>query len=449
MIDGVTSREKRPVSLRRTLGFWDLLLYGIMLISPTALMPVFGVVYQIARGHVITAVLAAMVAMLFTSVSYGTMARAYPQGGSAFIYVSREIHPWPGYLAGWCLLMDYVLNPMICIIWASKAAQNFAPALPYFVFVIFFTMLFTIVNLTAIDTTTRINAATTGALSIVVVAVVFVACRYLMHLPPQPISFFIRPFYDPDTFSGYALLRGTSIAVLPYIGFDGVSTLTDEAKNPGKTIPRAIVTTCLGAGAIFALEAYVGQLVWPRGQAFPDADTAYVYIAGRIGGPILFAIVNIALLLGMVGAGIAAQLGAARLLLAMGQDNALPRRFFGVIHPKRQIPRNNVLLIGAIGMVGALSFSFQLGTELLNFGALIAFMGVNLAALVRNWRSRTGMRLFPMLIAIVGFLTCLFIWANLSVLAQIAGTLWALVGLSVWFLRQRKIPLFDSSDLSS
>jgi amino acid transporter len=151
----------------------------------------------------------------------------------------------------------------------------------------------------------------------------------------------------------------------------------------------------------------------------------------------------------MVGAGIAAQLGAARLLLAMGQDNALPRRFFGVIHPNRQIPRNNVLLIGAIGMVGALSFSFQLGTELLNFGALIAFMGVNLAALVRNWRSRTGMRLFPMLIAIVGFLTCLFIWANLSVLAQIAGTLWALVGLSVWFLRQRKIPLFDSSDLSS
>ncbi len=102
MAEGVISIEKQPVSLRRTLGFWDLLLYGIMLISPTALMPVFGVVYQVARGHVITAVLAAMVAMLFTSVSYGTMARAYPRGGSAFIYVGKEIHPWLGYLTGWC-----------------------------------------------------------------------------------------------------------------------------------------------------------------------------------------------------------------------------------------------------------------------------------------------------------------------------------------------------------
>src|ERR1700761_750024 len=135
------------VTLRRSLSFWDLLLYGIVLIQPTAPMPSFGVIYQVARGHVVTAILCAMVAMLFTSVSYGRMARVYPQGGSAFIYVGKELHPSLGYLTGWCMAMDNILNPLICIIWCSKAAQNFLPEIPYVVFVLLFAIFFTLLNL--------------------------------------------------------------------------------------------------------------------------------------------------------------------------------------------------------------------------------------------------------------------------------------------------------------
>ena len=436
-----SSTQSETIGLKRTLRFRDLILYGIILIQPTAPMPVFGVLYQESRGHVVAVILLAMIAMLFTSVSYGRMARVYPHGGSAFMYVGKELHPSLGYLTGWCLAMDYVLNPLICTIWCSKAAQNFIPDIPYPALVIFFAVVFTLLNLNGVETSARINAGMAAALGIVIVIVVIAALRYLFHMPHQSAFFFTRPFYDPSTFSRSGLLRGTSIAVLTYIGFDGISTLTDEAKDPARSIPRAIVLTCFITGVLAAIEVYLGQLVWPRGQAFPDIDTAYVHISGRAGGPILFMIVNAALLLANMGSGMASQLGAARLLLAMGQDGAIPKRFFGAIHPKNRIPRNNVLLIGAICIVGGLVFSYQLGTELLNYGALLAFMGVNVASVVLGWRTGRFTQWFSMLISAAGFLTCLFIWTNLGPLARIAGTSWALLGVVLWIVRRRQIHL--------
>ena len=426
------------VTLKRSLRYWDLVLYGIILIQPTAPMPSFGVIYKEAHGHVVTAILCAMVAMLFTSVSYGRMARVYPQGGSAFMYVSRELHPSLGYLTGWCMAMDYILNPLICTVWCGKAAQNFLPGVPYFVWAIFFAVLFTLLNLNGVETSARINTMMAAALGVVIVLVVIAMLRYLLHLGHQPTSFYALPFYDRSTFSTSALFRGTSIAVLTYIGFDGISTLTDEAKSPERSIPRAIVSTCLITGILASIEVYLAQLVWPRGLAFPDIDTAYVHISGRAGGPILFAIVNGALLLATIGSGMASQLGAARLLLAMGQDGAIPRRFFGAVHPKNRIPRNNVLLIGAICLAGALVFSYQLGTELLNYGALLAFMGVNVASAVLGWRQGRGSQWFPILISLAGCAVCFFIWMNLGTLARIAGTGWALFGIAMWLLHGRK-----------
>ncbi len=426
------------VTLKRSLGYWDLILYGIILIQPTAPMPSFGVIYNEAHGHVVTAILCAMVAMLFTSISYGRMARMYPQGGSAFMYVSRELHPSLGYLTGWCMAMDYILNPLICTIWSSKAAQNFLPEVPYIVWAIFFAALFTLLNLNGVETSARINTMMAAALGIVIVLVVISFMRYLLHLPHQPVSFYSVPFYDRSSFSSSALFRGTSIAVLTYIGFDGISTLTDEAKSPERSIPRAIVATCIITGVLASIEVYLGQLVWPRGVSFPDIDTAYVHIAGRAGGPIVFAIVNGALLLATIGSGMASQLGAARLLLAMGQDGAIPKRFFGAVHPKNRIPRNNVLMIGGICLAGALIFSYQLGTELLNYGALLAFMGVNVASAVLGWRQGRGSQWFPIVLSLLGFAVCFFIWMNLGSLARIVGTVWAALGIVLWLTYGRR-----------
>jgi putrescine importer len=427
----------QTIGLKRGLRFRDLVLYGIVLIQPTAPMPSFGVIYQEARGHVVTAILLAMVAMLFTSVSYGRMARLYPHGGSAFLYVGKELHSSLGYITGWCLIMDYILNPLICTIWCSRAAMNFLPGIPYVAFAVFFALFFTFLNCGGIETSARINAAMAAILGMVIVLVLIAAARWLLLLSHPAAGFFTLPFYDPATFNSAGLLRGTSIAVLTYIGFDGISTLTDEAKDPARSVPRAIVLTCFITCVLASIEVYVGQLVWPRGLAFPDIDTAYVHVSGRMGGPILFAIVNGALLLANVGSGMASQMGAARLLYAMGQDGALPRRFFGAVHPRNRIPRNNVLLVGATCLVGALVFSYQLGTELLNYGALLAFMGVNLASMVRAWRDGRMAQWIPILLSLGGLLTCFFLWFHLGHLAMIAGTIWAVTGVLLWLLRRR------------
>jgi putrescine importer len=425
------------LGLKRSLRFFDLVLYGIILIQPTAPMPSFGVIYKDANGHVVTAILLAMVAMLLTSISYGRMARVYPHGGSAFLYVGKELHSSLGYITGWCLVLDYVINPLICTIWCSRAVMNFLPGVPYWALAIFFAIFFTALNCNGIETSARINTGMAAVLGLVIVLVLIAAVRWIIHLSHPGAGFFLAPFYDPATFNTSGLLRGTSIAVLTYIGFDGISTLTDEAKDPARSVPRAIVLTCFITGVLASIEVYAAQLVWPRGLAFPDIDTAYVHVSGRMGGPILFAIVNFSLLLANMGSGMASQLGAARLLYAMGQDGALPKRFFAAVSPKSRIPRNNVLLIGAVCLVGALVFSYELGTELLNFGALLAFMGVNIASMLRGWRHGRWAQWFPMLLSLGGFLTCALLWYGLGPLAKIVGACWAVAGILLWLARRR------------
>ena len=424
-----TLAEQAP-RLRRVLGLWDLVLYGIVVIQPTAPMPVFGVVSERARGHVVTAVLIAMVAMLFTAISYGRMARVYPSAGSAFAYVGQEIHPALGFVTGWGMAMDYLLNPLICTILCAQLALNFAPGVPYALWAVFFATLFTGMNLFGIRTTSRINDALAIGMAIVIAIFFVVAAHYVLIHPHNGASFFTRPFYDPSTFRSRSVLGGTSLAVLTYIGFDGISTLSEEAKNPRRDILWATVLVCLITGVLAACEVYAAQLVWPPHRAFPEVVTAYVSVAGLAGGAWLLQLVNATLLVATIGSGMGSQLGAARLLYAMGRGNALPRRFFGAIAAKRRIPRNNILFSGGLALAGALLISFARGVDLLNFGALIAFMGVNASCWVHYFlrsRERDWRDFVP---PILGFCVCFVLWWNLNPMAKIAGSIWMLLGLA-------------------
>ena len=418
-----------PTNFRRVLRLRDLVLYGIIIIQPTAPMPIFGVVSQQARGHVVTTVLIAMVAMLFTAVSYGRMARAYPSAGSAYTYVSRELHPGLGFLTGWSITMDYLLNPIICTIWCSKAAQNLVPMTPYWLLATGFALLFTMLNLRGIETSARLNEGLAWAMGVVVLLFFAYTIHYMAVQPHLTLATWTRPFYDPQTFSWRAVSGGTAIAVLTYIGFDGVSTLSEEVENPRRNILLATVLTCVITGVLASLEVYAGQLIWPDYGHYPDVDTAFVHIARRAGGPLLFGLVNVTLLVATVGSGFGSQLAAARLLFGMGRDNALPRRFFGVLDPVRQIPRNNVLFSGVLALLGALVLSYELGAELLNFGAFIAFMGVNASAFVHDCvreRQRSWKAWLP---PVLGFAVCFYIWLSLGVPAKAVGSAWMLIGL--------------------
>jgi len=428
--------------LRRTLTLWDLILYGVIVIQPVAPMSVFGVLSERGRGHVVTAILIAMVAMLFTGISYGRMARAYPSAGSAFTYVAQEIHPGIGYVTGWSMVMDYILNPLICTIWCAQQAHDFAPHVPVWGWKIFFAVVFTLLNIRGVKTSARINTGMAIGMGVVIAVIFVAAARYILGHPHDEAGFFTRPFYDPQTFNYKALFGCTSIAVLTYIGFDGISTLSEEAENPRRNILLATVLTCVVIGLLSAVEVYVAQLIWPASQHFPDVDTAYVWVAGRAWKP-LFTVVGLTLLLANFGSGMGAQLGAARLLFGMGRSNALPKSFFGVVDAKHRVPRNNVFFVGGIVLLGAFFLSYGLGAEMLNFGALIAFMGVNAAALLRYFVRAEKKKVWNFIPPVVGFVICLALWVSLSRPAMIVGSIWMIAGIAfgVWKTKWFREPL--------
>jgi amino acid transporter len=330
-----------------------------------------------------------------------------------------------------------MLNPIVCTILCSKFALNFLPEVPYPVFVVLFITLFTTLNLFGIRTSARINETLAAGMGVVIVIFLAAAVRFVLKTPHEGLAFFTRPFYDPQTFSFPAVMGGTSLAVLTYIGFDGISTLSEEAENPRRNILLATVLVCLITGALASVEVYAAQLVWPGAQGFPDVDTAFVHVAGRAAGPWLFTLINITLLVATVGSGMGSQLGAARLLYGMGRSNALPQRFFGAIEPKRRIPRNNVLFVGLLALAGTTMLTFERAAELLNFGALLAFMGVNAASFFRYFLRERQKTISNFLVPVLGFTICLLLWLNLSRPAKIAGAIWMLVGIGYGAVRTR------------
>jgi len=425
--------------LRRVLTLWNLIFIGMVIIQPTAPMGIYGVISNTAHGHVVTTVLIAMVAMLFTAVSYGRMARVYPSAGSAYTYVGQEIHPALGYITGWSMVMDYLLNPLICTAFSAKAAMNIVPGLPFYAWLVVFAAFFTWVNLYGIKTSARLNQVLCVVMVFVVILFFAAAVNFLWRAQHDP-AFFLRPLYDAPNFHSDTIFAGTSVAVLTYIGFDAISTLSEEAENPRRNVLLATVLVCLFTGILSGLEVYAAQLVWGS-KPFPadQVESAFAMVSRQIGGFLLFQVMNFTLLIANMGTAIAAQLAAGRLLYGMGQGNALPKSFFGVIEPKHRVPRNGILLVGVFALVGAATLeyfsgalgggAYAVGAQALNFGAFIAFMGVNAAAFVHYWWRGKSRTLGHFLMPLLGFVICGFIWLHLSRPAMILGAVWMAAGI--------------------
>ncbi len=443
---GAVAEQGAP-RLNRTLSLWNLIIIGMVVIQPTAPMGIYGVISNKAHGHVVTTILIAMVAMLFTAISYGRMARVYPSAGSAYTYVGQEIHSAFGYIVGWGMVMDYLLNPLICTAFCAKAAMNILPGISYYIWIVIFAAFFTWVNLRGIKTSAQLNEALCAGMVIVVALFLGCVIRALWGVHHDP-AFFTRPFYNPQTFQASSIFAGTSVAVLTYIGFDAVSTLSEEAENPRRNILIATVLVCLITGLLSGLEVYAAQLVWGA-KPFPsnNVESAFALISRQVGGMVLFQVINFTLLVANMGSGMGSQLAAGRLLYGMGRGNALPRSFFGAIEPKRRIPRNNIVLVGAFALCGAgiLEYfsgrlgggAYEIGAEALNFGAFIAFMGVNAAAFVHYGLHGKNRRISDFAVPVLGFFICLFIWIHLSHPALLLGVVWMAAGISYGAVRTR------------
>jgi amino acid transporter len=265
----------------------------------------------------------------------------------------------------------------------------------------------------------------------VIVAYFWYTIRYIFHLPQYPEAYFLRPFYNPETFTVSRVFHGTSVAVLTYIGFDGISTLSEEVENPKRNIFLATVLVCVITGFLAAAEVYGAQLLSSQYLfSAAEVENAFSHVAAIAGGPLLTKVISLTLLIATIGSGMGSQLGAARLLYGMGRSDAIPKKFFGAIHPRTRIPANNVVFVGVIALVGAFLITYDVGAELLNFGALIAFMGVNVAALTHYYIRGNDRSLGQLIPPILGFLICLFIWVHLSKLAMIVGSIWMIAGIA-------------------
>ena len=345
------------------------------------------------------------------------------------------------------MVMDYLINPLICIAFCAKAAMNILPGLSFFVWIIFFAAFFTWMNLRGIKTSAQMNEALCAGM--VVVVLLFLGCviRVVWGVHHDP-GFFSHPFYDPASFHPSSIFAGTSVAVLTYIGFDAISTFSEEVRNPRRNIMLATVLVCLITGLLSGLEVYAAQLIWGS-KPFPsdNVESAFALVSGQAGGMVLFQIVNFTLLIANMGSGMGSQLAAGRLLYGMGRGNALPKAFFGVIEPKRRVPRNNIVAVGAFALAGAALLEFfasrlgggayEIGAQCLNFGAFIAFMGVNAAAFAHHWRQPNGRSFSGFLAPALGFFICAFIWANLSSKALVLGAVWMVAGIMYGAIRTR------------
>ena len=443
MGDSLAPAQPRVVTaprLRRVLTLWDLVFYGMVLIQPVAPVPLFGVAQKLSDGHFATTILIALLAMIFTAFSYGRMAGVYPSAGSAYTYVGKGLNSYLGFVVGWAMILDYLLIPLTNSIWVAVAIHTrYLPQMPYWLAMLLVVGLVTALNLRGIKSSARANKVLLVFTGGVAAAFVMLAIRYLFHHQGWSGVFSTEPFYDPKTFNAHTVWTATSYAALTYIGFDGVTTLTEEVTNPKRNVLLATVLVCLFAGGVSALEVYLGQLVWPNWRSFSNLETAFLDICRRAGGGALFQAMAAAIILASFGGSFTGVLAAARLMFGMGRDSVLPHRVFSHIGPRSGTPTYNILLTGAILFAGAIGLeyignAYEHAGELVNFGAFFAFMGVNLSAFwqfaVVQRRERKPRLITDVLPPLLGFAFCALIWWNLNVIAKAVGGIWFAVGIA-------------------
>jgi amino acid transporter len=434
-------KQTESPHLRRVLTAKDLIFYGIVLIQPIAPVGIFGIASRMSDGHAATAILIAMVAMSLTAASYGRMATLYPSAGSAYTYVGRAFNSHLGFLAGWAMFLDYLIIPLINVVFGALTMQRIVPGMPFLVWAAVIAFLITWLNLRGVRATARANELLLYVMCVVIGAFVVMAARHLLQHGGWAALASIEPFYNSRAFQWSTALSATSFAALTYIGFDGVTTLAEEVKNPRRTVPVATVLVCLITGAFSTVEIYLAQRVCPDPSTFKNVETAFMDVTQMVGGEWLFQAMGATVVVACIGSGLSGQAGAARLLYSMGRDGVLPRGLFGRLSEKSGIPAFNILLLGVLSFLGAWLISYERAAEVLNFGAFLGFLGVNAAAFyeygLRRPEGHARRWFMDYVVPAAGFIFCFIIWLNLSHAAKIAGGAWLVAGIAYLALLTR------------
>jgi putrescine importer len=411
--------------LQETLGLRSVVLFGLAYMAPIIVLGIFGVIAVKSDGGSGGSYVLATVAMLFTALSYGLMAKHFPVAGSAYTYVRKSLDARAGFLVGWAILLDYLFLPLVIwLIGGSYLTAQF-PGVPFWVWIVAFMVITSALNIIGLQVAEKANFVLMAFQLLILALFVILTITHLVGHSQSLFS--LKPFTGDGGFT--AIAAGTAVAAYSFLGFDAVSTLTEETRDAERNIPRAIVLVALIGGAIFIVVSYFATLVSPGGT-FDDADSLSSHVAKTIGGSLFGAVFLAALIVAQFTSGLAAQAAVARLLYAMGRDGVLPNRVFGMISAKFHTPVFNVVLAGVMGL-GAIFLSVTTSTSFINFGAFTAFTLVNLAVIAYFLRHRAD-QLNPwryILIPVIGAAIDVYLLTQLDSKALILGGAWLAIGI--------------------
>jgi amino acid transporter len=419
--------------LKRVLSLWDLVYYGIILTSPIAAVPLFGEAQVLSHGHAVTTLLLAMIAMSVTAISFGRMANVYPASGSVYSYISRTLNPHVGFILGWAMFLEYLFQPIQNALYAVLTIHRLVPQIPFAVLSAAIVAFITVLATRGIKFNARTNEILLGFMMLVTAGFLVQAFRHIVFHQSFGALFSTLPAYNPATFNLRALAAGTSFAALVFIGFDGVSILAEEVKNPKRNVMLAAVLVCVFTGLFSGLQVYLAQRVWPDYTNLVNHETAFMDVARIVGGPILFALYGVMLLVSSLACGLAGHIGAARLLYSMGRDDVIPRRIFGHLSLEGGNPVYNEWIVGVVAYVAVLTVPWERSAEIVTFGALLAFTAVNFAALMHFWFlpavNREKHFFTDAFIPGFGCVFCLGLLLGLHPWTKYAGFAWLVIGL--------------------
>lgn len=429
--------------LRRGMGLWDVVLYGVLFMVIIAPHSIWGLVQQDALGMSTLVYIVGFIAIFFTALSYVRMSNKFPIAGSVYSYVQRGINPHVGFISGWLILLDYCITPALLYVMVANWGTMLVPNSPWYLWVIVFVAFNTFVNIRGISMTRGIDFVIFAVEILAVIAFIALGCNFIMGGGGAG-EFNADPLWQPGKVDAHFLAAGISIAALNFLGFDGISTLAEETNEPQKNIGRGILIALGIIIVCFVAQTYIASLVQPDWQSWsPEhAENAWFYGCEMIGGELFR---NIMLIINIVAIGIAnimnAQLAASRLLYSMGRDAVIPR-IFGKVHPKYQTPWVGALFIGAVALVLSLVLTMADLATLVNFGALASFIMLNFAVfwyffIKEKKRYSFGNIVKYLICPWLGILILGYVFTGFDVMTYALGVTWFIIGFIICAVKSK------------
>lgn len=417
-------------TLKRTMKLHHLVIFGVAFLTPMIAYTIYGVIATASHGVESGSICFAVIAMLFTALSYGHMAKAFPAAGSTYTYTRKAINAKLGVVAGWIVLLGYVFFPMAIWLIGASYFSAAVPAVPSWVWLISFIVVTSLINIVGVEVGSKINFIMVSIQVVIIVAFLIFTIKAITEGMGEGTLASFSPFYNPDIDFSYTV-AGAAAACYCFLGFDALTTFTEDTIDPTKNIPRSIILTLLVCGAIFLVVTYFTHLVHPSFD-YPNPDNAAYDIAKQVAPSIFGGIFLIGTIAGQFAAGLSAQASGARLLYAMGRDGVLPKKFFGNLNHKTQTPVNAIILTGVVALF-AVFLDVTKATAYINFGGFVAFFFVNISVIVyyfvkQKQRSVKGFFLY-LVFPVLGALLCLYLLVHLDTIAIILGCAWTVAGI--------------------